>query len=98
MRRYRVTQRPPEWRQEVQQTDEGRDPVAPRPWVIFDGAMKGYCTLPADDDGSNLLPLEWQTANGATAWLMKCYRTWGRVPLIGGADVPYDVSREKVGQ
>ncbi|CAA07151.1 gp27 [Lomovskayavirus C31] len=97
MRRYRVTQRPPEWRQELQRTEDGNPPVV-RPWVIFDGAMKGYCALPDDGDPSTLMPLEWVTQHGAQAWLMRCYRTWGEVPLVGGGAVPYNVARERVGR
>ncbi len=69
-----------------------------RPWVIFDGAMKGYCALPDDGDPSTLMPLEWVTQHGAQAWLMRCYRTWGEVPLVGGGAVPYNVARERVGR
>jgi len=93
MRRYRVTQRPPEWRQQV-----SNNPNAERPWVIFDGRVKGYCALPNEGDPSTLMPLEWRTQNGAQAWLMRCYRTWGGVPLLSGEAVPYDISRERVGQ
>jgi hypothetical protein len=82
MRRYRVTQRPPDWRTEVLKRTEEH-----RPWVILDGEVRGYCTLP---EGANRLPLEWTSKEAAEAWLARCYRVWGRIPLIDGEAMPYD--------
>jgi hypothetical protein len=93
MRRYRITQRPPDWRQEVTRTDEALRPREARPWVILDQELEGYCTLPS---GPERLPLEWQTSEGANAWLARCYRMWGRVPLMFGEYEPYDANRERV--
>jgi hypothetical protein len=64
-----------------------------RPWVILDQELEGYCTLPA---GSERLPLEWKSAEAANAWLARCYRHWGRVPLMFGEYEPYDANRERV--
>ncbi|MEU6633801.1 hypothetical protein ABZ905_36780 [Streptomyces parvus] len=95
MRRYKVTQRPGDWRSEDLSAGGHRDEN--RPWVILDGALDAYCALP-DTTGSNLLPLEWHTQNGALAWLSRCYRHWGEVPLLEGDAIPYESAREHLGQ
>ncbi|MFD4337201.1 hypothetical protein ACFWPP_08355 [Streptomyces anulatus] len=47
-------------------------------YVILDKELFGYCSLPDDPNTEhpNLLPLEWKTRGGATAWLNQCYRMW----------------------
>lgn len=56
----------------------------PKPFVIYDRVLRGYCTL---SDGSNLLPLEWRSYEGAQAWLFQCRTAWlaGIVPTPKGA-------------
>ncbi|MEG8276368.1 hypothetical protein [Streptomyces sp. AHA2] len=93
MRRYRITQKPPDWRQEVTRNGEAPPPRGDRPWVILDQELQGYCTLP---DGDERYPLEWRTKAGANAWLVRCYRMWGNVPLMHGEHEPYNPKQERV--
>ncbi|QKV96723.1 hypothetical protein HUT19_37665 [Streptomyces sp. NA02950] len=50
------------------------------PFVIYDNALDGFCTL--KDQHDNLLPLEWDDERGALSWLNRCARLWslGAVP------------------
>jgi hypothetical protein len=53
--------------------------TGPKPFVIYDNELDGYCTLPS---GRNLLPLEWRSRAAAEAWLTQCKVAWvaGIVP------------------
>jgi hypothetical protein len=60
-------------------------------WAILDRFIGGYCTLPAEenDEGKNLLPLEWGAREGAEHWLYRCRVAWGKdlVPAPEGWNV-----------
>jgi hypothetical protein len=47
-------------------------------WAILDRHIGGYCTLPAEGEGKNLLPLEWKMREAAEHWLYRCRVAWGK--------------------